>query len=485
MKPRFQCPLDQNKTKRFFKIALILANLFLLIALTIYAYRGFFSRYWADDYCFGTIYNEHGLFEGTRFFYQNTSNRFAAYFLVGLNELFGVNAIHFLPTLMILVTVLIFTRVFHLLFRVIKIPQPWYSSLFLSQLLTYFMLLMAPNLFQSLFWRSGMVSYFAPIPCLGLTLIILLPGLLNGYNKWYGLVGIFLMAFFSAGLSETFAALETGLWVVLILSDFLFVSKKQRQPLLKGVLSALIGSLAAMGIMILAPGNSMRLATLEQASNLWQVIFLSLKFAASFAYHTLLGLPIPVFILFTTVLIFGYHLSGHGKLVLQESVWRKILLGSLIVGTILLVCVTAPTAYGMLAYPEERAWMLGRFVTVFTIIVAGFSAGILSHRWMDRFVDTCLVFIIILLVLSLYPLKGAWAEWQQIPKWQAIAQAWDVRHADIQQKVSAGETFLTVKAFDSIGTVAELTDDPNYWVNTCAATYYGVEEITAMEEIYE
>jgi uncharacterized protein (UPF0147 family) len=76
-------------------------------------------------------------------------------------------------------------------------------------------------------------------------------------------------------------------------------------------------------------------------------------------------------------------------------------------------------------------------------------------------------------------------EWQQIPQWKAVAQAWDERHADIQQKVSAGETSLTVKAFDSIGTVAELTDDPNYWVNTCAATYYGVEEITAVEGIHE
>ncbi len=484
MTPRFQCPLDQRKTERFFKAALMLANLFLFIALAVYAYRGFFSRYWADDYCFGTIYNDHGLFEGTRFFYQNTSNRFAAYFLVGLNEAFGVNAIHFLPTVMILITVLIYTKVFQLTFRLIKFPQPWYSSLFLSQLLTYFMLLMAPNLFQSLFWRSGMVSYFAPIPCLGLTLIILLSGILNRY-KWYGLTGIFLMAFFSAGLSETFAALETGLWVVLILCGFLFVSKKQRQPLLKGALPALIGSLTAMGIMILAPGNSMRLETLEQASSLWQVIFLSLKFAASFAYHTLSGLPIPVFILFAMALIFGYHLSGHAKLMLQESVWKKILLGSLIVGVVLLVCVAAPTAYGMLAYPEERAWMLGRFVTVFTIIVAGFSAGILSHRWMDRIIDTCLVSIIILLVLSIYPLKGTWIELQQIPHWKAAAQAWDERHADIQQKVSAGETSLTVKAFDSIGTVAELTDDPNYWVNTCAATYYGVEEITAVEGIHE
>jgi hypothetical protein len=484
MKPRFQCPLDRRKTERLFRLVLILANLFLFIALAIYAYRGFFSRYWADDYCFGAIYNQYGLFEGTGFFYQNISNRFAAYFLVGLNELFGENAIHFLPALMILITVLIYTRVFQLAFRLIKFPQPWYSSVLLSQMLTYFMAFMAPNLFQSLFWRSGMVSYFAPIPFLGLALILLLSGLLEGF-KWYGLAGLFLVAFFSAGLSETFAALETGLWIILIFSGFLFLSKKERRLLLKGVSPALVGSLAAMGIMILAPGNNMRLETLEQASSPWQVIFLSLKFAANFTYRTLRGLPIPTLILFTMTLIFGYHLSGHEKLAIQDSTWLKILLGSLLFGYILLVCVAAPTAYGMLAYPEERAWMLGRFVTILSMTVAGFSAGILSHRWMDRVVDTCLMSIVILLLLSIYPLKGAWVEWQQLPQWKAVAQAWDERHAEILDRIETDENSLTVRAFDSIGSVAELTADPNYWVNVCAANYYDVEEIIAVEEIHE
>jgi hypothetical protein len=99
VKPRFQCPLDKRKTDRLFRLALILVNIVLLIALTTYAVRGFYSRYWADDYCFGTIFHQHGLWEGTGFFYRNTSNRFAAYFLVGLNELLGERAIRLSPCL--------------------------------------------------------------------------------------------------------------------------------------------------------------------------------------------------------------------------------------------------------------------------------------------------------------------------------------------------------------------------------------------------
>ena len=482
MTPRFHCPLERKKTERLFKFALVLVNVFFFIALATYAYRGFFSRYWADDYCFGTIFHEHGLFSGTGFFYENTSNRFAAYFLVGLNELFGEKAIRFLPALMIFSTVLIYTKVFALVFQLVKFPQKWDVSLLLSQTLTFFMLFTAPNLFQSIFWRSGMVSYFAPIPFLGLALIVLLSGILHEY-KTYMLFLLPVLTFFSAGLSETYAALETGLWLILILAAFGFLKKVDRNRVLKGTVPALMGALLAMLIMIKAPGNTMRLETLKQASSLWQIIYLALRFAASFICHTILGLPAPILVLFATVFILGYHVSGHEQPGIPHSTWLKIMWGSMLAGGVLLVCVAAPTAYGMMAYPEERAWMLGRFVTVMALVLFSFSAGVRSHSYMDRIVDTCLMSIIILILLSLYPLKAAWQEWQQIPQWRASAQAWDARHALVLEKAGNGEQSLIVPAFDSIGTVAELTDDPNYWVNVCAANYYDVEEIIALEEL--
>jgi len=481
LKPRFQCPLDKQKTDRLFQFALILANIVFLIALTIYAVRGFYSRYWADDYCFGSIFHQHGLFEGTGFFYQNTSNRFAAYFLVGLNELLGEHAISFLPAFMILITVFIYSVVFKLAFRLVKFPQKWGVSLLLSQLMTYFMLLTAPDLFQSIFWRSGIVSYYAPIPFLGLTLIIILTGIRHGKFKFLQLVLLALVTFFSAGLSETFAALESGLWLILIVVALIFITKDRRRPILQSGAVALLGSMIAMLIMIKAPGNIMRLETLEQATSLWQVIYLSLRFGTSFLYNTLRGYPLPILILFATSAILAYHLSGHTKPGIDEKTWVKILWGSLITGFILLVCVAAPTAYGMMAYPENRAWMLGRFVSVLAMIIVGFSTGILSHRFMDRIVDTCLMSIIILVLLSLYPFKGAWQEWQQLSAWQTGALAWDARQQGILDSISEGEISLTVQAFDSIGSVAELTANPHYWVNVCAANYYGVEEIIALE----
>ena len=271
------------------------------------------------------------------------------------------------------------------------------------------------------------------------------------------------------------------MWALLILVSLIFQRGQERKPLLLGAGIALLGSLSTMLIMVKAPGNSMRLETLQQAESLGQIVLLSVLYAAGFAYRTLRGFPLPTIVLLAITFIFGYHLTGHDKPVLSDATWLKILLGSLLGGALLLVCVAAPTAYGMQAYPEERAWMLGRFVTTIALILVGFSAGVRSHRYMDRVVDTCLMSILILMLLSAYPLKAAWNEWQMIPQWQATARAWDERHADILEKVEAGETALIVPAFDSIGSVAELTADPDYWVNVCAANYYGIDEITAIE----
>jgi len=45
-----------------------------------------------------------------------------------------------------------------------------------------------------------------------------------------------------------------------------------------------------------------------------------------------------------------------------------------------------------------------------------------------------------------------------------------------------GQNSLLVSALDSFAEIAELRDDPGYWVNQCAAKYYQVDSISAVEE---
>jgi len=91
----------------------------------------------------------------------------------------------------------------------------------------------------------------------------------------------------------------------------------------------------------------------------------------------------------------------------------------------------------------------------------GAISGVASHRFMDRIIDTCLVSILLIGFLCLYPLRTAYQTWQQIPIVQERAIAWDVRQAEIFKAKSAGMTNIEIKPMNSIDGIYEITADPH------------------------
>ncbi len=477
--------VDQQGEKRFFSFVMIFALLLLSVTLAVYVYRGFYSRYWADDYCQSATLREYGLFGGTWNSYQTWSNRFSAIFLVGVSELFGAKAISFLPAIVILCNILIYALLFYLTFRLKKWKVNLLVSFLISLVFTYFLLLLSPNLFQSIYWRSGMISYFAPLLFLGLTLIVVCLDVLHGIKKCRFVI-FFLLALILGGFSETFGAFQVGLWLLTLLLSTTFLKKQNRNILKQDSLYLLAGSLVSLAVIAVAPGNFVRLSSAHAEFNFWNLVPLSLKYAAAFVFQAFRSYSLPNLILFVEMFVIGLHIDrGAKKSIHSTKTMLSFFAFLFLFSCALLICIAAPSVFTMQAYPEERSWMIGRFVTVLVVMLAGFGAGVLSQDWFSHRKIFSWLSIIVLLILNLYPLKGAWAEWQQLPQWKTVAQAWDRRNAQILDKIDEGETSLTVQALDSIGTVAELTDDPNYWVNVCAANYYGVDEITALEYVNE
>jgi hypothetical protein len=62
-----------------------------------------------------------------------------------------------------------------------------------------------------------------------------------------------------------------------------------------------------------------------------------------------------------------------------------------------------------------------------------------------------------------------------------FAAAWDTRDAQIRQAVAAGVKDLAVVQLNSVGDVGEYKGfkGPNYWINNCAAEYYGLHTLVA------
>ena len=482
----FKCPLDRKKVDRLFNWTITLGLTILIITLFSYALLGVFSRFLADDYCFSDLVKNKGVLEGLAYFYNHISNRFGAFLLVAISEFFGEWSIRFLPAAMILILVAVLSWNTFFLSRQIKMPLSWKLSFLIAMLAVFFVLFEAPNLFQSLYWRSGMVSYFAPMVVFFIITGILFWNVQNENNMqalWFWVLLIAFLSFISGGMSETYAAFQTASWGLLFLGEIIRKRKVSLSHLDILVLAAIFGSLLAMVVMVIAPGNQLRLESLPQASNLMIVIQLSFRYALDFIVYSLRGLPTPIFISFITSVLLAYHISANNMdLIANNKRWLLIIIIPFI-SYLLIACVCAPTVYGMLAYPELRALMIARFIMTLSTMLLGGLIGILSHRILDRIVNICFASIIILGLLWIYPLRSATQVWQLISPALARAEEWDSRREVIIRQINTGTALVEIPRLDSVQGVAELTDDPQYWVNKCAASYYGARLIQTVDKL--
>ena len=147
------------KSNNFLPAALVIFSMALAVGLFVFAYLGIFSRYGADDYCFSrTIFKSDNIIQATSIWYMNTSNRYTTMLLVGISEWFGRSAISFLPMLAILLWLASLGWTLAQLFKRLKFPYPALSGFALAAVIVFFSILQAPNRYQSLYWRSGMVT---------------------------------------------------------------------------------------------------------------------------------------------------------------------------------------------------------------------------------------------------------------------------------------------------------------------------------------
>jgi hypothetical protein len=480
----FKYPLNRKKTLRLFNLIVILGVIAFSVALVVYAYLGFFSCYWADDYCFSALVKNYGLIGGLKEHYLSWSNRYTAFLLSAIGDWLGSMNVQLYPGAMIFLLAAAITWNAKIIFGKLQLSNSIFVSIFVGELATFFILFEAPNLFQSLYWRSGMVSYFAPLVLFAvinaLVLVQLDDQLSSSRLKW---VWVFLSAvivFFAMGTSETFAALFTG--YLFLLGTYLLIRhnsiKKIPVFFYITLLTAFIG-----GVIILSsPGNLVRLQYLHPAKDLLTFLSSSMINAWVLMGQSIRGLSIPNLIIFLIMFFLFYHLSaGNQKnFRIRETILFFVI--CIILTFWLLFCICAPTVYSMMAFPETRALILSRAVVIVLIMILGGFSGMTSHVFMDRFVDTCLASILIMgLMITIYPLRAAIQTWNSIPAIQERAKNFDARKMIIAEAIENGEDYIEITSMNSVNGIFEITSDSTFWVNRCAADYYGIKSIRAID----
>lgn len=134
------------------------------------------------------------------------------------------------------------------------------------------------------------------------------------------------------------------------------------------------------------------------------------------------------------------------------------------------------------AYPDLRAYIFTHPAAALGTLAAGLllAAGL---AWVSRRSPAALAPLVLAGIFLLQPLVAARSAVLEYPDFRLRGEMWDLRDAQIRQEQAAGQRAITVRALDSWAAITELQANPSHWVNNCAADYYQVDSITAVEPI--
>jgi len=463
------------KKSHLLTISLAIILVLLLIGFGI---TGVFSRYLADDYCYDAQFMRQGFFNGQIDSYLNlmpySSNRYSLTLFSSIFWILG--GIKISPVIPLIAILFWGGSLFYTLTRinhVRKLHLTQSQLLFISLLLLFFTLLLAPNRYQILYWRSGILPYLFPL-ALNTFLIGRFLSITNKLPKLFHLIELGIWGWLAAGFSETIFAIQTLFWGLV----FAFTIWKKNSSRQKAVLAILIGTFLGAGLLIFNPTNAIRQSYFSAPPSLIHVMTISLGFAYDFILDFISSYRLPIVMLLTCGVFTGWLLKKPDSLVLKKLLVFWIIITILFYG--ILVGLMAPTVWSMSAYPEPRGLLSGDYLTVIYVFFTGTLVGYYA-RYKFKFLTAPLPGILMAALISVYLIHFIPSIFQDIHNAHLRAENWDKRNAFILDQIQLGKTSLIVDGLDSVARIFELQPDPAHWVNRCAADYYQIESITTTE----
>jgi hypothetical protein len=345
---------------------------------------------------------------------------------------------------------------------------------------------------QPLFWSPATVAY--GLPAL-ISLLMLWNFIIILRDEWQGfalglcsIIWAFLM-FLSAGLSETYVGFQaTALFIGVLLSVWAFRGQHRRTALIfigLGLLGIITGGI----IVILAPGNAVRLEVGSGLSGISMIdfIFLSLLNVSTYPLIDRYGTAISILILLLTpvFLLWWYRDNPHKMLespAIRFITGRNFVLIGLICLSIIFVTVSL-SLYGVGGL-VSRAWILPRLVEIITSILWGIFLTIWllrsgQYSLLKRRLSFRVVKNVLLITLLLYPIIVIGRNIFLARDLSVYASDWDARDDDIRASSISQDIVVTSPLTYNIEDYLDLevANSDYIWVNDCMANYYGISRL--------
>ena len=150
----------------FKKFILILGVVLALAGVGLFAYLGYFNRDWADDWCYNADFKNLGFLETVAGYAYNvtyTPSRYAVTIFAGLIYAFGTLGTQLMTPLTIIFWVAGLAYLFYNFAHMAGYRLSRWLIIFVSSVIVYFSIFLSPHIYQSLYWRTGMLTYTTPL----------------------------------------------------------------------------------------------------------------------------------------------------------------------------------------------------------------------------------------------------------------------------------------------------------------------------------
>lgn len=476
--------------QRGFQVIAMINSLAVLFILSIYAYGGFFSRYVADDYCEAVdLFQAQNVLDATLKAYQTWMNSYSLMLFVQFSEWGGIWGFRLMSGVTILLWVICLMWLISEIGKALGLRLSIAVKLWIAGLAIFLSLYQTSALFQILYWRTGLIPYTLPLAFfVGIAAFILWyarHAFQRSRALWSGTLCVGLV-FFASGLGETTAALQIGLLAIAVPLVWLTRAEHQRKDVLTMLITALVFAVISMLIIAFSPGTSARLDIVMEQPPVFNPIKLSLRVFAitsHFLWDTLKVAPLPNLI--SIAVSFGilyFHTSnGSGNLLQTPLVRIRVAIVAVLVFMFIVVGFSFAPSTFVFNYPAARVRFAAHFVVTLSLIFEGGLFGILAGRLHLPIKADILkgLAVCLLGLLALYPLYTASKISGSMVEYQRFAIAWDERDAYIKKSVAEGAKDLVVVQLDSVGGVGEYKGEKSFWINVCAANYYGLDSLIA------
>jgi len=465
----------------------------ILIGLGLLAYIGFYNRYWGDDWCYNRDFKNLGaigaiktyFFSGEEASRGYSTNRYSLTLLSGLfyiPDIFGTQIIA------LLIIVLWLGGLLWIGLNLSKISErtPKAVGSLGVVFLLYYVLYLAPDRFEILYWRSGVHYSFTII--MGIYIIGLIthqmgrvePDKLASYL-------VAPLAFVAGGLSETGCAFLVSMIVLLLAAAWIGRRKKVDWALKSypTILIAFIFLLASMLVLIVSPSNSRYDNMAVKSTSMLVVPFKSFEFALNFIVDSLKSLPLPHVILivfFVSLSILSAFLDSTKRVITFNELGFSLLVVTII--TFLLIsAVQAPSVKFYSSYPEPRAQSLSRFMMLSGLAVIAWMIGqAVLNKYRIQWL--LLVALIGIGLGTVYTARLITVNYTELAGYAYRAKLWDQRDRDIKLAKAQGEETVEVIAIDThdidVQDIMRSKDMNGNWVSNCGSDYYGLVAIKAI-----